>query len=370
MRVGINATILDDKPSGLGVFTRQLVNHLVPMLEDYLVFSSCFEGVNVPPARRYPVKSAVSPSLGRKGHLARWTWLQYRLPLIMRKHRIDVLLSTVPEGIVLDKVKQVVVVHDLSPLVFPDIYPRLHFYFRFVVPRLLRCARYVVCDSEFTRSEVKRCYGISGEKVKVIYAGSNITSVCREEVERVRSHYGLDEYILCVASELSPRKKIPFVLSSLADFLRKPGSPKLAIIGKKDPRALPEICDLLVREKIDTRVLLLGYVPEGDLGALYAGARLLLYSSAYEGFGFPVLEGMAAGTPVVTFDVSSLPEVSGDAAVLVPPDDPVALVNSVCRVLSDDVYAASLVARGFDRVQFFSWQKSAREFYEILVRIS
>ena len=366
MRVGINATILDDRPSGLGNFTRQVINHMAPLLDDYVVFASCFEGLGIPAGNLYRVSQAVSPSLGRRGHLARWSWLQFALPGIMRKEHVDLLLSTVPEGVVSRGVKQVIVVHDLSPLVFPDIYPRLHHYFRFVVPRLLRDATHVVCDSEFTRNEVSRCYGIGANKMKVVYAASCLSGKPSSDPNRVKYRYGLEDFMLCVASELSPRKRIPYVLEALASFLRRPETPALVIVGKKDPRALPKLDAIIRKEQIAHKVHLLGYVPDGDLPDLYASARLLLYSSIYEGFGLPILDAMACGTPVVTFNASCLPEIAADAAATVPPDDPENLVLTIEKVLSEPSYAMTLVKRGFERVKDFSWKKSARHLIEII----
>ena len=365
MRVGINATILDAAPSGLGNYTIEMVNQLASLLDDYVVFASCFERLDTPSGRRYPVSARLSPSLGRRGHLARWGWLQFRLPQIVRRQSADLLLSTVPEGIVAPKVRQVIVVHDLSPLVFAGMYPRLHVYYRHVLPRLLRDSSLVICVSEFTKQEIMKYYHVDEHKLKVIHASSSLAAQPGGDGGRVRRRYGLQRFLLCVASELSPRKNLGFLLTSLAPLLRGTGV-GMVMVGKRDPRSYPALLATIEQVGLAGLVRIPGYVPDRDLADLYAAADLFVFSSIYEGFGMPILEAMSSGTPVVTFNVSSMPEVAGGAAALVPLDEPEALADAVRRILEDPTHAASLVERGLQRAREFSWERSARQLYQLL----
>lgn len=366
MKVGINATILDPAPSGLGRYTANVTNQLAEILADYLVFSSCSDGLAVPRERYFGVSPRVRPSLGRWGHAARWAWLQLALPRILGRQGIEVLLSTVPEGIIFPPVRQIVVVHDLSPLVFPDAYPRLYHYYRYVVPRLLQSSDAVVCVSEFTRREVIRRYRIEPSKTRVVYESACLSRTPGGEASQERQKLDLGRFLLCVASELSPRKNLGFLLSAIAPILRKSAELTLAIVGKKDPRFLPQLESVVEREGLNGRVRFLGYVGNTGLAALYRGAELLLFSSTYEGFGLPILEAMAFGTPVVTFDTSCIPEIAGGAAELVPLNRPNELVAAVDRILEDPGYARRLAEKGLARAREFSWEKAARELAAII----
>ncbi len=366
MKLGINATILDPQPSGLGRYTASITNELARRFDDLVVFSSCGDGLALGPGSLVSVSARVSPSSGRFGHVNRWYWAQFRLPGQVRKLGIEVLLSTVPEGVVGAHFRQVIVVHDLSPLVFPTLYPRLNLYFRHVVPRLLRSATAIVCVSDFTRAEVQRWYSVPDEKLHVVYEGVSIGAVGGHGSEPFHPNSSPAEYLLCVASELSPRKNLQFMIRSLSAVLRERRHLDLIIVGKRDGRFLPGLQALSDEEGVGRQVRFVGYVDDATLAGLYSGARMLVYSSLYEGFGLPMLEAMSLGVPVLTFDVSCLPEIAGDAAKVVAVGDAQALQSAARMILDDQRLAEDLVRRGRERAALFSWERAGIELAAVI----
>jgi glycosyltransferase involved in cell wall biosynthesis len=181
----------------------------------------------------------------------------------------------------------------------------------------------------------------------------------------VRERYGIVAPYVIYVGTLQPRKNLTGLLDAFANLVGQGRDLHLAIVGKKG--WLYEPLFARVRELgLEQRVHFPGYVPQPDLPALLSGAQLFALPSLYEGFGFPILEAMACGTPVVCSAVASLPEVAGDAAILVSPRDTAQLVQALARVLDDDALRQQLVRKGLDRVSRFSWEKCAQQTLEVL----
>jgi glycosyltransferase involved in cell wall biosynthesis len=203
----------------------------------------------------------------------------------------------------------------------------------------------------------------------VVYPGRDETLHVVESAP-VRAKYKLpDDYILHVGT-LQPRKNLIRLIEAMQAIRhaqRQVGIRNLTLVLAGQPGWLSAPVLAKAREHSDV-VRLLGYVPDEDLAGLYSGARAFVFPSLYEGFGFPVLEAMACGTPVICSDTSSLPELVGEAALLVDPTDTSALASAVARVLSEDNLRAALVEKGFVQARKFSWDRTARETLEVLER--
>jgi len=170
-RVGINASIIGENPTGLGIYSIKLIRELDRIRDDLVVYTSCPEALGPLRARIAPVPSGTRPEHSVRGHFARLLWLQSVLWVKARIDHLGVILNTVPEGILGCPVPQVTVVHDLLPLFFPAEYPRQQYYFGFLVPRILQASRIVVADSESTRRNIVRHFGLPPGNVRVIYPG-------------------------------------------------------------------------------------------------------------------------------------------------------------------------------------------------------
>lgn len=184
-----------------------------------------------------------------------------------------------------------------------------------------------------------------------------------QEQAAVRSRYGLDKDFLLFVGAITRRKNIRRLLAAFRE-VSKARDVVLILAGRPGYGAAEELAPI-GELGLKDRVRLLGYVAEADLPALYSSAKLFLFPSLYEGFGIPVLEAMACGTPVVTSDCSSLPEVAGGAALLVDPSDIHAIAEAALRLLDDEPLRQDLAARGIERAKQFSWMRTARETLEI-----
>lgn len=259
----------------------------------------------------------------------------------------------------------VATIHDLSYLHYPQHHPRERILFmEQQMPRTLRQAAAIICDSEFVRREIIDLLGMPAEKVIAAPLGADSAFQPRAPaiLQPTLARYDLAEtaYLLVVAT-LEPRKNL---LQMLMAYARLPAELRarhpLVLVGTRGWLNEDLERHLAPLER-SGQIRRLGYVPQTDLPALYAGAFAFAYPSLYEGFGLPVLEAMASGVPVLTSDRSSLPEVAGDAALLVNPEDSDALAAGLERLLTDDCWRSLAVERGLQQARQFSWDRCIEE---------
>lgn len=361
--VGVNASIVGENPTGLGIYSVSLTRALDQIRDDLVVYTSDPEALGELRARLVRAPAAVRPGRGFLGHFLRLAWLQTLLRLRARADGLGLLLNTVPEGILGSGPPQVTVVHDVLPLSFPSEYPRQQYYFRLFVPRILRASRIVVADSESTRRSIVQHYGVPADKVRVINPGYDPEVFFSNGFDPF-SAASEEPYLLYVGNVL-PHKNLLRLLDAVA-ILRRRRPCRLLIRGEGRPAHVQA-----VRERVETlgltgAVTFVGYAGARELRDLYARAACLVLPSLGEGFGLPVLEAMACGTPVVTANTSSLPEVAGEAALLVDPHDAVALADAVHRVLTDRGLREDLRRRGFERAAGFNWRRTAEQVSRLL----
>jgi glycosyltransferase involved in cell wall biosynthesis len=261
----------------------------------------------------------------------------------------------------------VVSIHDLSFEHLPQTFKwRSRKQLRITVRRTARQASQVMALSEYARNDIVKTYQVSPDKISVIplAAGNQFRPVRdEEELQRVRQTYGIEgEYMLSVGA-IQPRKNLGRLVAAYSHLRgAKPEGklPKLVLAGKcawlydETLRAIEEL-------ELSDSIILTGYVPESDLPALYSGALCFVYPSYFEGFGLPPLEAMQCGVPVIVGDRTSLPEVVGDAAVLVDPFDVNALAAAIEKVVSDSNLRAKLSVQGLARAKLFEWRETARQ---------
>jgi glycosyltransferase involved in cell wall biosynthesis len=262
--------------------------------------------------------------------------------------------------------KTVVTIHDVASLV-SDEYADAKFR-RMKIDRyrdLLDRASCIITNSESTRRDMVRLLDAPPEKVRTVPMGvpEEFRPCGPQEQAAVRSRYGLDKDFLLFVGAITRRKNIRRLLAAFRE-VSKARDVVLILAGRPGYGAAEELAPI-GELGLKDRVRLLGYVAEADLPALYSSAKLFLFPSLYEGFGIPVLEAMACGTPVVTSDCSSLPEVAGGAALLVDPSDIHAIAEAALRLLDDEPLRQDLAARGIERAKQFSWMRTARETLEI-----
>lgn len=361
--VGVNASIVGENPTGLGIYSIKLIQELDRLRRDLCVYTSAPEAFLGLRASILAAPVAGRPGRGARGHAVRLLWLQSLLRVKARASRLRLLLNPVPEGILGSTIPQITVVHDLLPLAFPPEYPRQQYYFRYFVPRILCSSRVVVTDSEYTRRAVIDRYGLSPGKVRVVYPGYN-PDIYQPNGLSPRSRPGDDQYVLYVGN-LLPHKNVLRLLDAVA-ILRRRRPVRLVIRGEGRPAYVRAVRARVETLELGREVSFLGYTSEKTMRDLYTRAACLVLPSLGEGFGLPVLEAMACGTPVVTALFSSLPEVAGDAALMVDPHDSVELAEAMFRVLSDGDLRQELRERGLRQAKGFTWHRTAEAISRVL----
>jgi glycosyltransferase involved in cell wall biosynthesis len=287
-------------------------------------------------------------------------------------HRLGVDLFHTPHYVLspLMTVPSVVTIHDCIHLMFPQYLPNrfAHVYARtFLWTAAHRSAR-VLTVSEASKRDILRFYRIPERKIEVIYNAIDErfgTPPSEEEFTRVRERYQLEREFILYAGNIKPHKNLERLIEAFRQ-LRSEGFEHLTllIIGDEISK-YPTLRRAVHKHKLHKQVRFLGFVPDQTLAVLYRLASAFVFPSLYEGFGLPPLEAMACGTPVVTSNVSSLPEVADEAAVLIDPYDSAAIAEGIRRVLTDPDLRRDLTQKGLERVRQYSWERSVRRIREI-----
>lgn len=366
MPIGIDYTPAYAQGGGIGRYVRELIAALA--LQDasqpYRLFVAGARRAALPPAPSANFRYA--PTRLSPLSLAR-LWQRARLPLpvefftgkLRLFHATDfVLPPTLP------RTPTLLTVHDLSFARLPQAAaPRLKAYLEAVVPRSARRADHILADSAATKADLMDLYGIPESKISVLYSGVSaaFTPVRAADAQAaVRAKYGIGRapYVLAVGT-VQPRKNYERLMQAMAALPARFADLKLVIVGGRGWLDAPIHAQARV---LGERVQFVGFADEEDLPTLYSAAACLAFPSLYEGFGLPVLEGMACGVPVLTSNVSSLPEVAGDAALMIDPHSVEAIRVGLIALLEEDSTArAARLERGFAQVARFTWQAAAAQ---------
>jgi len=296
-------------------------------------------------------------------------WTHIRLSWEMAPRAPDVLFVPAHVLPLVHPRRSVVTVHDLGYLYYPQAHTRwARWYLQWSTSYNTRAAAHVIADSEATKRDlIEHCHA-TPDKVTVVYPGYDPDFAPARDGARlaaVRKRYPIPGTYVIYVGTLQPRKNLARLLDAFAVLVKQGRDVHLVIAGKKG--WLYELLFAHVHQLgLEERVHFTGYVPQEDLPALITGARAFVLPSLYEGFGLPILEAMACGTPVVCSNVSSLPEVAGDAAILVNPHNTAQLAQALALILDDDELRHELAQRGLRHVTRFSWEKCARETLGIL----
>ena len=359
MRVAIDARKLHD--FGIGTYIRNLLRQLarIDRQTDYVLLSGAQDmdvASQLGPNFRAVLEPSPNYSLREQLHV----------PWVLRRERPDVFHAphyVLPPAVLC---RSVVTIHDCIHLMFPQYLPNkmAYAYARASMWAAVKRSDRILTVSEASKRDILHFFNVAPEKIVVVYNAIDDhfwLTPPDEEVARVRERYQLDHQFVLYVGNIKPHKNLVRLIESFAE-LRRTGFEelKLLIIGDEISK-LPSLRRAVHGHKLHKHVRFLGYVSDDTLRVLYRLAALFAFPSLYEGFGLPPLEAMASGTPVVASHQSSLPEVTGDAAVLVDPYDVASIVDGMRRVLSDPTLAADLRRRGPERAREFSWSRSVAQ---------
>jgi len=363
VRIGIDARKLHDY--GIGTYIRNLVRGLA-RLDQHTEFVLLCRRDDVDAVRalgpnfRPVIERAANYSIAE----------QFRIPLALRREGVT--LFHAPHYVLppLVHCRSVVTIHDCIHLMFPQYLPnRMALtYARTSMALAAGRATRVLTVSESSKADIIRFFGTDPSKIDVIYNSYDErfgVEPQEEDVVRVRERYQLHDEFILYAGNVKPHKNLERLIDAF-HLVRSRGLDhlKLVMIGD-DISKYASLRRAVHRYQLHNYVRFLGYLPEETLAVMYRLAGVFVFPSLYEGFGLPPLEAMASGTPVVTSNVSSLPEVAGDAAQLVDPYNPESIADGICRVLTDVDLRRDLRRKGLARAHQFSWGASVRRVREI-----
>lgn len=357
MRLGVNATFLNDTPTGVGVYTREVSARLCDLNDKTHVFTSVqcdIFGESF--VERTP--SSVQGSLSLLPNLRRFIYINTRLRSLARRRGVDVLYCPIVEFPFYRPCPLVVTVHDLHPIYFPEQFGLAARHFRLSLRVLPKIVSRIIVPSRFVKRDLLDTTGLDAGYVDVVPNGYDSELFKpRKEDERAAflQRYGIKSPFILFVGSLFPYKNVTCLINSFMEVSdRIPHC--LVIAGKKELSPGP------LRE--DERIVYLDYVPHDELPGLYSFADMLVHPSLAEGFGMTVLEAMACGTPVIVSDRGSLPEVAGDAGLLFDPDDKAALGRLILDLVGNRTLREDLVRKGLSHVRRYSWDRTAEGILE------
>ncbi|MEO1670904.1 MAG: glycosyltransferase family 1 protein [Cyanobacteria bacterium J06631_2] len=349
----INLAVLFAKPTGIATYAQNVINSFAS-LNPVLLSAEDFPGFE-----GYQIADDMTPAQGSNGHLRRLFWTQFKLPQIYQQLNADLIYSPIPEAPLYSKSRSVVMCHDLIPLRFPRLTSPLTNYFRYVVPQVLRQAEHIICNSQATATDIVDYYGIKAEKVTPILLGYDRSNFYpREAASNSEAPYFL--YL----GRCDPYKNLSGLIQAFA-ALPNPDY-HLAIAGSTDPRFTPQLQQQAEELGIAHRIKWLHYLSYEELPVVISNAVALVFPTLWEGFGLPVLEAMACGTPVITSNLASLPEITGDAAVLIDPYQTEEITFAMLAVGEDSKLRSQLQQLSLQQAQEFSWSKTGAQTKEVL----
>jgi glycosyltransferase involved in cell wall biosynthesis len=363
MRVAIDARKLHD--FGIGTYIRNLLRHLarIDTTSEYVLLCQAPDlGVASQLGPNFRTVLEPSPNYSIRE--------QIHVPWLLHRERPDVFHAphyVLPPA---TRCRSVVTIHDCIHLMFPQYLRNraAYVYARASMWSAAHQASRILTVSEASKRDIIHFFNVKPEKIVVVYNAIEerfAVTPSDEAIERVRERYQLNHQFVLYVGNIKPHKNLVRLIEAFAELRRRGFDElKLLIIGDEISR-LPALRRAVHSYKLHKHVRFLGYLEDETLASLYRLASVFVFPSLYEGFGLPPLEAMASGTPVVTSNVSSLPEVTGDAAVLVDPYSVESIVEGIARVLTDPALAADLRRKGPARARQFSWARSVERTHQL-----
>ena len=350
MKIGIDAQTTLGEKTGFGFYLSNLINNLQKIDKEntYCLF-----------------KPEIDKDLSTPQRLI---WDQYHIPKLAQKNNVDILHQPCFSAPIFYKGKVIVTIHDIIAILFGKDIPFFsRQFFSKIMPYSYSRADRIIAISEHTKNDIVKYLRISPEKIRVIPLAADdeyYKDVSENKIVSLKRKYKIsDKYMLHIGT-LNPRKNLLFLIKVYSQIVKTFPNYQLVITGKKG-WYYQSLFDLVDELKLNDKVIFTGYIDDKEKPAFYKGASLFLFPSLYEGFGLPPLEAMASGVPVISSNTSSLPEVIGEAGILLSPTDELGWVRSIKQVLQDKNLQKVLSKKSQIQASNFSWEKNARQTLEV-----
>jgi glycosyltransferase involved in cell wall biosynthesis len=372
MKIAVNTRLLlKGRLEGIGWFMFETLKRITqqnPQHEFYFIFDREYDDLFIFSENVHPVVT-FPPA---RHPLLFYLWFEHTIPITLKRIGADVFCS--PDGYLSlrSKVRSHVVMHDLNFEHYPKDLPFLASkHYRYYFPRYAQKADRIATVSEFSKDDIINQYHVLPEKIDVVYNGASdaFRALSNTEKDDVRKKYAAGNPYFVFVSALSPRKNLVNLFYAF-DQLKKSDNQgiKLLVVGEK-MYWTNEIREAYSQMNYKDDVIFAGRLEFSELTRVLGSALALTYVSYFEGFGIPIVEAFYAGTPVITSNVTSMPEVAGDAALLIDPFS----VNSICQAMqqiaNDSLLRKSLIMKGYERAKMFSWQKSADLLWDSIQKV-
>lgn len=365
MRIAINTRfLLKDKLEGLGVYTHEVSSRLVRMMPEhqwFFFFDRPFDPAFIPD---HPVKPVVIFPPARHPFLWYW-WFEHSIPRQLKKYEIDLFFSPDGYASLSTDVPQLLTIHDVAFEYYPEGIPYLvNKYYRYYTPKFCTQAQYITCVSEKTKEDIIRHYGISADKISVVHNGYSaiFKPMEADDIDQVRSQFSIKKPFFIYLGAIHPRKNVLAILQAFEKLkVEHPALPhQLVLVGRKawDNDALESFFQKMAYKK---DVHWIDHIQRHDIPPLLNAATALVYPSFYEGFGLPVLEAMACGTPSITSADSSMAAFARDSCLTVTPQDSTEISNSMFQLVNQPGLRQSLSEKGLRYSADMTWDKAGEK---------
>jgi glycosyltransferase involved in cell wall biosynthesis len=379
MKIGIEGQrLFRSKKHGMDMVALELVRNLqeIDHKNEYVVFAKPGDDEGV-------LKETVNFRIEKVDGGPYPLWEQISLPRAVKKTRCDLLHCTSNTAPLHSPVPLIVTLHDI--IYMERSYPKTllgsgsnyqkfgNLYRRFIVPKILRESRKIITVSDFEKNRIGDFFRISGDpRLAAVYNGVSehfVPITDKEHLQRVREKYHLPERYFFFLGNTDPKKNTKGTIKAYSEFHKQTGSNIRLVMLDYDKSELNKILEEIGNPSLEDKIFLTGYVSNTDLPAIYSQCEVFLYPSLRESFGIPILEAMACGTPVITSNTSSMPEVTGGAACIIDPFKPEEITAALYRLTNDTSYRGKLVEKGFIQAQKFSWRTMAEKVLAIYLEI-
>jgi len=373
MKIAINTRfLLKDKLEGIGIYTQEIfkrVVELMPEHEFYFMFDRPFDDEFIFAKNVKPI--VVSPP-ARHPFLWYW-WFERSVPKVLKENKIDLFISPDGYASLNTDIPQILTIHDLAFEHYKEHTPFLVYqYYKRFVPKFCKKADKILSVSEFTKQDIIDRYGIDAKKIEVVYNGfenRDETGDWRHETREMRNHTILNlksQIYFIFIGAVHPRKNVLGLLKAFEHFKATFSKEhQLVIIGRK-AWMNAELEDFYQQMKFKDDVIWIEKIERNNLLEILQNAFALVYPSLFEGFGIPIVEAMSYGVPVITSNVSCMPEVAGNAGVLVNPNDTNEIANAMNELIENKILRNQLIEKGKVRAKEFDWNISANKVVDII----